>query len=54
MSGNFNQLLELIKSQTAKFKTHFLCIVRENAKFTFDNLLPSKIKFCEDKIQSIN
>lgn len=53
MSGNFNQLLELTKSQTAKFKTHFLGIVKENANFTFDNL-PNKIKLCEDKIRGIN
>ena len=53
MSENFNQLLELTTIQTAKFKSYFLNIVKENANFTFDNL-PNKIKLCEDKICCIN
>ena len=53
MSENFNQLLELTKAQTAKFKSYFLSIVKENANSTFDNL-PNKIKLCEDRIRCLN
>ena len=53
MSSNFDQLLDVAKTQTADFKVQYLNLVREDACITYDKL-PDRIKSAENKMKSLH
>jgi hypothetical protein len=51
-NSKFNQLLEVVKSQTAAFKVNYLDLVKSNADYAFDRL-PDKISASQAKIKAL-